>query len=156
MSTILSLKQATKIIHRYPVNLDSRDIIDFSDEQSYSTNDVYLKSLGRVWLSSDSVVYKNGIVVPDTLTSRKQRSYYQVRHLARKLITGRSILLNDKKIPARHRQLVFGPFSLVLRGIAEVILLKGSNKTIFTAAARYFLYPDNRGGKLNNAGFGVY
>lgn len=35
--------------------------------------------------------------MPDTLTSRKQRSYYQVRHLARKLITGRSILLNDKK-----------------------------------------------------------
>lgn len=97
MENNILLKQATKITHNYPANLDPGDTIDFVDGQSYCTNDVYLKSFGKVWVSPHSVIYKNGVVVKETLVSQSYKNYYQSRHLIKKILTSKKIVLNDKK-----------------------------------------------------------
>ena len=82
---------------RDPQNLLKEDRVLFADAVEYSTKDCYLRALGTVRVSPDSVVYKNGVLVKETVVAEDQVSYYRFRHLAKKLVTGRKVRLDDKR-----------------------------------------------------------
>jgi len=96
MKNIL-LEPAVVINRKPPANLIDADTELFENAFTYETNDVYLKPFGRVRVSPDSVVYKNGILLTETLATQDQRSYYRLRHLAKKLLTGRKVTLDKNK-----------------------------------------------------------
>lgn len=91
------LESAVIINRKPPANLISADAELFEDAFTYETNDAFLKPFGNVWVSPDSIVYKNGILLPETLATQDQRSYYRVRHLAKKLLTGRKVNLDKAR-----------------------------------------------------------
>jgi hypothetical protein len=93
----LLLTPSLAVQHRWPANLVEEDITDFNEERSYHTYDVYLKFFGSVWISPDSVVYKNGILQKETLASDSYKRYYQLRHLGKKIISGKKIKLDNRK-----------------------------------------------------------
>ena len=91
------IEPAATISRKSPANLVETDTELFAEGFEYQTNEVYLKPFGRVWVSPDSVVYKNGSLMVETLATQDQRSYYRVRHLAKKLLTGRKVTLDNSK-----------------------------------------------------------
>ena len=91
------LQRALAIEHRWPENITQMDLDDFRNEKSYTTSDVYLKKYNNVWVSSDAVVYKNGILVAETMASAENHNYYRLRYLVKKLLTGRKKSLNRNK-----------------------------------------------------------
>jgi capsular polysaccharide biosynthesis protein len=91
------LKPAVCIKRSPPANLTNADAELFRDAFTYRTLDAYLKSFGKVWISSDSVVYKNGLLLPETLATLDQLSYYRLRHLAKKLLTAPKVALDKTK-----------------------------------------------------------
>src|SRR6476620_10126385 len=101
------LESAVTINREPPANLIGADADLFEDAFTYRTNDVYLKQFAKVWVSPASVVYKNGALLTETLAHRNQLFYYQLRHLAKKLLTGRKVTLEK----SRNYLLVTDPWS---------------------------------------------
>lgn len=97
INKMILLKPAVTIQHRWPVNMTVEDIIDFEEQSSYQTCDSYLKFIGAAWVSPDSVVYKNGRLIVETLASKDLKRYYSLRHLAKKILTGKKIYLGSSK-----------------------------------------------------------
>lgn len=91
------LEPAIKIQRKYPANLIGADIDDFNEEYSYDTYDSYLKLVKNARVSSDSIVYRNGFLINETLYSNKNKSYYQLRHLFKNILTSNKISLDHKK-----------------------------------------------------------
>lgn len=91
------LKPAINIQRRFPANLISEDISAFSDEYSYKTYDTYLKFIENARVSPDSVVYQKGFLVDETVSSNRYKSYYRLKHLLKKILTGKKVSLNDNK-----------------------------------------------------------
>ncbi|MBK7708119.1 MAG: glycosyltransferase family 61 protein [Acidobacteria bacterium] len=91
------VESALAVRRRPPANLVPTDEEFFADAFSYVTNDVYLKTLGSVWLSPNSVVYRNGVLLQETLATINQWSYYRLKHLAKKLLTGKRVSLDASK-----------------------------------------------------------
>jgi capsular polysaccharide biosynthesis protein len=91
------LESAVTINREPPTNLISDDAYLFEAAFRYRTNDVYVKRFGKVWVSPDSVVYKKGTVLTETLATQDHHSYYRLRHLAKKLLTGRKVKLDRTK-----------------------------------------------------------
>lgn len=83
--------------HKLPANLSPGDEIDFAGYTSYKTQPVYLNELSNVRVSPNSVVYKNGILVDETVTNKELRVYFQIRHLVKKYLQGKTVKLDDKK-----------------------------------------------------------
>jgi len=91
------LRPPVPVDRRWPVNLKVEDTELFRDEISYSTLGSVIRSFGKAWVSPDSVVYKGGLVVAETVVTKDQVSYYRLRHLAKKLLTARRVRLNDRR-----------------------------------------------------------
>ncbi|MBK7706922.1 MAG: hypothetical protein IPJ30_14435 [Acidobacteria bacterium] len=91
------LESARTIIRNSPANLVDLDTELFEEAITFRTNDVYLKRFDKVWVSPNSVVYKNGFLRTETLATQDQRSYYRLKHLAKKLLTGRKVNLDKTK-----------------------------------------------------------
>ena len=89
------IQPSLRIERKPPQNLRSEDRKLFEDAFGYRTFDTYLKSFGNVWVSPDSVVYKNGRLVRETVVENGQIAYYQFRHLGKKILNGKKISLND-------------------------------------------------------------
>ncbi|HSU28591.1 MAG TPA: glycosyltransferase family 61 protein, partial [Chitinophagaceae bacterium] len=51
----------------------------------------------HVWVSPDSVVYKNGILLNDTTSVPSQNNYYQYRHLLKLVFNNKRVRLDDRK-----------------------------------------------------------
>ena len=91
------LQAAVTIERKPPANLTSADAELFDDEFTYRTNNVCLKDFGEVWVSPDSVVYKRGHLITETLPDRSYVSYYRWRHLVRQWIRARRVTLANKR-----------------------------------------------------------
>jgi hypothetical protein len=93
----LLIMPSVKVERKPPENLRPEDREIFEDAFEYRTNDTRLTSLGAAWVSPDSVVYKNGILQSETVVTHDQRSYYRFKHLAKKILKGKSIRLSTNK-----------------------------------------------------------
>jgi len=92
------LLQPSKMVqHRWPVNMVEDDIEEFKDQKKYPTIDTYLRRIGSAWVSPDSVIYRYGIPVRETLASPDQMPYYRMKHLVKKILTGKKQRLDDNK-----------------------------------------------------------
>jgi len=89
-----TLQPSVKIDRLLPANLRPEDAKLFEDVLTYLTYDCSLRWLGKARVSAKSVVYKNGRVVGETVVTREQMSYYRFRHLAKQLLTSKSIDLD--------------------------------------------------------------
>jgi capsular polysaccharide biosynthesis protein len=69
----------------------------FENDYQYSTYDAYLKPLGAVRVSSDSVVYNGGRLIAETVVATDQVPYYRIRHLAKKLLTAKGVALEKNR-----------------------------------------------------------
>ncbi|MBI5857855.1 MAG: glycosyltransferase family 61 protein [Sphingobacteriales bacterium] len=94
---ITLLKPSIEVEHDWPVNMAPEDLDDFEKERKYRTDDSFLKCLGKARVSSNSVIYKNGILVKESLVLPAQRSYYQYRYLAKKLFFSKGVTLAPNK-----------------------------------------------------------
>ncbi len=90
------ITKATTTTHRFPSNLFLNDILDYEGEKTYKTFDSALLPLNNVWVSPDSVVYKRGILLKETLASKDLGSYYRGRHLIKKILAGKKVNLGNK------------------------------------------------------------
>jgi len=77
--------------------MDDDDRADFVAASSYITCTSTMKPLRNVWVSPESVVYKNGSLLTETLASKEQISYYRLRHLAKKIFVGQKITLHSQE-----------------------------------------------------------
>lgn len=84
---------AITIERRWPMNLDMADVGDFDYEQRFDTRYSFLKPVGEAWISSDSILYKRGKLVEETLAHPTYRSYYRLKHLVKKALTSRKVFL---------------------------------------------------------------
>lgn len=91
------LAAALKAEMNWPVNMTDEDRIDFESERIYVTNDTYLKHLRNVWVSPDSVIYKNGLLFKASLPSKDHVSYYTIRHFLKKIVFGKKKTLDSNK-----------------------------------------------------------
>lgn len=91
------LLRTTTIERPQPANFARGDGELFEDAYEYSTNDAYLKLLGAARVSSDSVVYNGVNLLPETVVTNEQVPYYRFKHLAKKLLTGKSLTLEKGK-----------------------------------------------------------
>lgn len=91
ISTDALIKPSTRVDRLPPQNLRSENQELFEDAFEYKTNDTYLRSFGAVRVSPDSVVYKGGRLIDETVVENEQKSYYRLRHLAKKFLTGKRV-----------------------------------------------------------------
>lgn len=91
------LAPAFKAEMHWPNNLTDEDRVDFESEQTYQTNDTYLKHLNNVWISPDSVIYKNGLLIKASLPSKDHTKYYEFRHFLKKTVRGKKKILDRNK-----------------------------------------------------------
>lgn len=97
-STDLLLERSVVIVRRPPELLRPEDAELFDGAARYETLDVLLRDFGPSSVSPDSVVYKGGRVVPETLATQADLPYYRFRHLIKKYVFGKRIRLG----PVRH------------------------------------------------------
>jgi len=88
------LQRSGTIDRTSPANLLPEDAELFEDAYRYSTHDTVLKHFGAARVSPDSVVYKGGRLIAETVVAGEQVSYYRFRHLAKKLLTAKSVSLD--------------------------------------------------------------
>ena len=88
------LKSAVSIHRALPANLADEDVDDYSSETPYETYDTFLRGVGRAFVSADSVIFRKGIVDAGSLYSPEQRTYFQTRYLAKKVLLARKVTLN--------------------------------------------------------------
>lgn len=86
---------ARPVTHRWPANMDPSDETEFAGEREYHTLDSYLRPLGRCAVSSDSVVYRNGVLLPETVVSTAQVPYYRYRHAVKKYFFSKRVKLDQ-------------------------------------------------------------
>ncbi len=79
--------------HEWPVNFREDDLSDFEAERVYDTKGSHLKYLNGVWVSPDSVIYKNGVIFQDSLAAPFYRPYYRFRHLIKKAVFSKKVRL---------------------------------------------------------------
>lgn len=85
------------IKRNFPVNISQDDLGDFEQEANTTTSPVYYNRFRNVMLSPDSVIYKNGLLVKDSLVSRDQFSYYQFKHYLKKRFFSKTVHLNNSQ-----------------------------------------------------------
>lgn len=83
--------------HRYPLNMKEEDLSDFEAQAVYTTFDSKLLHIGSASVSPDSVVYKNGRLLKETLPYASLAGYYQYRHLLKKTFFSPKIHLAGNK-----------------------------------------------------------
>ena len=88
------LKEAIRIDRACPENLVDDDSVDYTGETPYETYDSFLREVGSVSVSSDSVIFRNGVVDVESLYLPAQRLYFQTRYLAKKLLLGKKVRLD--------------------------------------------------------------
>jgi hypothetical protein len=92
------IKSSTVFERRLPVNLDERDSRFYKDELRYKTYDCYLDFVKNARISSDSIVYKNGVfLVAETLYSEESKTYYKSSYLLKKILLGKKNQLDRTK-----------------------------------------------------------
>ena len=92
------LLQSSKMVdHQWPGNMVEDDIEEFKGQKSYATFNANLKRIGSAWVSPDSVIYRNGLLVKESLASLDHLQYYRVKHFVKKIITGKKLRLDDNK-----------------------------------------------------------
>ena len=92
-----ALLPAKKILRQTPANLIAADSELFAAGSGYSTFDAHLRHLGTVQVSPDSVVYRHGKLITETVVEGEQISYYRYKHLAKKLLTAKRVVLEGGK-----------------------------------------------------------
>lgn len=90
------IKPSIDVKRNYPVNFSESDRSDFEQARNYHTQDVYLKRFSDVRISSDSVLYKNGYLITETLVSPGHKPYYQFKHLVKKVLKAKLVKLDPK------------------------------------------------------------
>jgi hypothetical protein len=92
------LTESIKVKRNLPVNYVAADIEFYEDYRTYETNNCYLKSINNALVTFDSIVYKTGILVDESLFSKEHKSYYRLRYLLKTFFSLKKIILNpDKK-----------------------------------------------------------
>lgn len=91
------VKPAINVEHRWPVNITEEDLGEFEDAQSYITYNCSLRKFSNAWVSPDSVIYQNRLLVTDTLASQEYKAYYRFRHRIKKIFTAKKIRLDGNK-----------------------------------------------------------
>lgn len=87
------LVSSLKVRHNLPLNLNIEDLIDFDQEIEYSTYDSYLREKGKVTVSSDSVIYRNGVADSETIVGAQYLTYYRYRHFIKKRLFSTQVRL---------------------------------------------------------------
>ncbi len=91
------IEQSVRIRRTPPRNINEKDIDDFEADFSYDTYDSFLRSVGKVWVSPDSVVYKNNLVIRETLATNDLSNYYRFRHLAKMFFKRKKVRLDNQE-----------------------------------------------------------
>lgn len=92
----------SRVINRNPpANLSEEDIPLFRDFFRYRTFDSSVRRVGKARVSADSVAYKAGRLLTETLAEPKQAGYYRSRHLIKNLIRAQQV-----KLPLGHDHLL--------------------------------------------------
>lgn len=91
------LRTPKKVVHRLPLNIVKEEEEDFIGYTSYTTQPVVLKEYKNVRLSPESVIYKNGLLVQETVALDSNIPYYKFRHLVKKYMEGKTIRLDPAK-----------------------------------------------------------
>lgn len=91
------LQRSSPIVRSAPANLIAGDAFLFEDAYDYSILDTFLRPLGRARVSADSVAYKGGRLLAETVVASEQVPYYRWKHLVKKLVTGRKVALDPHK-----------------------------------------------------------
>jgi len=86
---VLALSQ--RVIRKYPKNITDNDVELFEGACEYSTFRSLLSSRSNALVTADSVIYKNGIVIPESLYFLENRFYYQTRYLAKTILRRRRV-----------------------------------------------------------------
>lgn len=88
------ITKAVPVEHRWPANLDPADDGEFAGERCYDTLDSFLKPMDGAWVSPDSVIYRNGMLVPETVVSPAHVPYYRYRHAVKKYFFSKRVHLS--------------------------------------------------------------
>jgi hypothetical protein len=80
------------------MNVTEADMIDFINEQSYITNEVHLRLFYNSWVSFDSVIYKNGFLIKETVPAKNYEGYYKFRYLFKNILVNKKEIL-DRSTP---------------------------------------------------------
>lgn len=91
------LKSSVKIKRDLPVNFVAEDGDFYENCRIYETYNSYLKSISNVLVTPDSIVYQNGFLVDETLYSKENKHYYQIRYFLKRFFFSKKITLNQNK-----------------------------------------------------------
>ncbi len=127
-----------RVDHDLPKNLTSDDESDFMPYSGYTTAPVKLKKLTNAMVSPDSVIYKNGFLVAETVAMGGFENYYRYRHLFKKYFFSKSIKLDvSKKYLLLTDLYSSGHFHWVCEVLPKLMLLKEESSHYI------LLLPDN-------------
>ncbi len=91
------LKASIDVERKLPINFVEQDSQFYKGELFYKTYDCRLKCVKNARVSFDSIVYKNGFLVDETLFSDEYKTYYKSRYLLKKIITCKKVKLDKAK-----------------------------------------------------------
>lgn len=77
---------AIPIRNEWPVNMIPGDQSEFATEKEYDSEPAYLNEIRNALVSPDSVIYKNGWLLKESVPAPDYISYYRFRHLAKNLL----------------------------------------------------------------------
>ncbi|MBI5370451.1 MAG: glycosyltransferase family 61 protein [Sphingobacteriales bacterium] len=131
------LSDAVQTRHPFPANMQKEDLADFEAGASYSTFGGRLQYVGKAGISPESVIYKNGVLLRDSLALPGQATYYQYRHQVKKLLFSPKIrLARGKKYLLVTDSWSSGHFHWIADVLPKLILVKDK------AAEFVLLLPD--------------
>lgn len=133
----LKLCDAVQISHPFPANMQDEDLSDFEAEASYETYGGRLRYLGKAGVSPESVIYKNGFLLRESLVLPGYAAYYQFRHQFKKrLFSPKVRLARGKKYLLVTDNWSSGHFHWIADVLPKLILMKDK------AAEFVLLLPD--------------
>lgn len=84
----LLLRASSLVSHPLPVNFNETDKDEFEAEKEYHGNNCYLRLFRDVLVFPESVIYKRGVVVSESLPGRESWKYYQINYLFKGILSG--------------------------------------------------------------------
>jgi capsular polysaccharide biosynthesis protein len=91
------LCDAVQTNHPYPANMQESDLTEFKDQATYLTYGGRLRHVGKAGISPDSVIYKNSVLLRESLVLPDLANYYQYRHQIKKIFFSPTIRLKKGK-----------------------------------------------------------
>jgi hypothetical protein len=97
MESNILITPSISVTQNWPASFAEADILDFEAERSYKTFDSYLKYYKNMWVSPDSVLYKNGLLMKGSLPAKQYEKYYRFRYILKKILKSKKLTLQKEK-----------------------------------------------------------